>query len=311
MPPGLLKTGKETAGTDGIRKAAKFLLLLGREEAAEIMRHLSEDELLDISAAMAEVKQVSRAEAEGILREFGFLKVPPHSSSGGIDVARSFLTTAFGTEKAETVIKKVLPFGGDKPFTFLEDYEAHQITALLKKETSRVIAIVLRFLESRKASAVLQSLSAPLRVDVMKRLGHMDRLDTEALERMQEAMREKIRSQGKLVTQEVDGPSTLAAILKHMSLAQEERLLGVIDEANPELGREIKDKVYTLDLVLNVDDKELQDVLRTHPDGDIARMLKGRDMRVREKIMHNLSERRRAINRRRDPLLGRYSQAGS
>ena len=68
-----------------------------------------------------------------------------------------------------------------------------------------------------------------------------------------------------------------------MSLAQEERLLGVIDEANPELGREIKDKVYTLDLVLNVDDKELQDVLRTHPDGDIARMLKGRDMRVREK----------------------------
>ncbi len=295
IPPGLLKTGTEPQENEGVRKAAKFLLLLGQDEAAEIMRHLTEDELFDISSAMAGIKQVSKVEAEGILKEFGFLKVPPHSSSGGVDVARSFLTTAFGTEKAGVVLKKVLPFGDEKPFAFLEDYEAHQISALLKKEPSRVVAIVLRFLDAKKASSILQSLPASLRVDVLKSLGHMERLDTNALERMQDVLREKIRSQGKIVTQEVDGPSALAAILKHMSLDQEERLLGVIDEANPELGREIKDKVYTLDLILNVEDRELQMVLRTHPDEDIARMLKGRDMRVREKIMQNLSERRRQL----------------
>ncbi len=295
VPPGLLKTGREPSDNEGVQKAAKFLLLLGQEEAAEIMRHLNEDELFEISSAMAAIKQVSKGEAEGILKEFGFLKVPPHSSSGGVDVAKSFLTTAFGTEKAGAVLKKVLPFGDEKPFAFLEDYEAHQISALLKKEPSRVVAIVMRFLDAKKASAILQALPTSLRVDVMKSLGHMDRLDTNALERMQDVLREKIRSQGKVVTQEVDGASALANILKHMSLEQEERLLGVIDEANPELGREIKEKVYTLDLILNLEDRELQMVLRTHPDEDIARMLKGRDMRVKEKIMQNLSERRRQL----------------
>ncbi|WP_319417100.1 FliG C-terminal domain-containing protein [Marispirochaeta aestuarii] len=120
-------------------------------------------------------------------------------------------------------------------------------------------------------------------------------MDNDALDRMQTALREKIRSMGKVVTQEVDGPSTLAAILKHLSLDHEDRLLRGIEEANPELGKEIKEKVYTLDLLLNVDDKELQDVLRTHPDEEIARMLKGRDMRVSEKVLHNLSARRRQM----------------
>jgi flagellar motor switch protein FliG len=292
LPRGLLKTGPDG---DGTKKAAKFLLLLGKDDAASIMRHLSEDELLRVSSAMAGIRTVSKPEADALLREFGFLKVPPHTSSGGLDVARSLLTEAFGPEKASAVLKRALPFGGEKPFSFLEEYEAHQIASILKKESVRVISVVLRFLSPKRSSAVLQSLPVPIRVEALRRMGRMERIDTDALERMQAAIREKIRSQGKLVTQEVDGPAALAAILKHLSLDHEEQLLQNIEEADPELGRELKEKVYTLDLILNVADKELQEVLRTHPDEEIARMIKGRDMRVREKITHNLSTRRREM----------------
>lgn len=291
-PQGLLKTVKDG---DGVQKAAKFLLLLDKDDAAKIMRHFSEDELLRISAAMAEVRSVSSEEAKSLLKEFGFLKIPPHTSTGGVDVASAILTASFGKEKADQILKKVVPFGGERPFSFLEEYEAHQITTLLKKESPRVIALVLRFLSAKKSSAVLKSLPVTTRVEVVRRLGRMDKVDNDALDRMQTALREKIRSMGKVVTQEVDGPSTLAAILKHLSLDHEDRLLRGIEEANPELGKEIKEKVYTLDLLLNVDDKELQDVLRTHPDEEIARMLKGRDMRVSEKVLHNLSARRRQM----------------
>jgi len=291
-PPGLLKTVQDG---DGVQKAAKFLLLLNKDDAAKIMRHFSEDELLRISAAMAEVRSVSSEEAKSLLKEFGFLKIPPHTSTGGVDVASAILTASFGKEKADEILKKVVPFGGEKPFSYLEEYEAHQIGTLLKKESPRVIALVLRFLSAKKSSAVLKGLPVTTRVEVVRRLGRMDKVDSEALDRMQTALREKIRSMGKVVTQEVDGPSTLAAILKHLSLDHEDRLLKGIEEANPELGKEIKEKVYTLDLLLNVDDKELQDVLRTHPDEEIARMLKGRDMRVSEKVLHNLSARRRQM----------------
>ena len=292
LPAGLLKTGPDQEGT---RKAAKFLLLLSKDDAARIMRHLSEEELLRVSSAMADIRTVSRPEADALLHEFGFLKVPPRSSQGGVDVARSLLAQAFGPEKAATVLKRALPFGGEKPFSFLEEYEAHQISSILKKESIRVVSVVLRFLSSKRASAVLQSLPVPMRVEALRRMGHMERIDADALERMQSAIREKIRAQGKIVTEEVDGPAALAAILKHLSLDHEEQLLQSIEEANPELGQELKEKVYTLDLVLNVSDKELQEVLRTHGDEEIARMLKGRDMRVREKITRNISPRRRQM----------------
>jgi flagellar motor switch protein FliG len=291
-PAGLLKTVKDS---DGVKKAAKFLLLLNKDDAAKIMRHFSEDELLQISAAMAEVRSVTSEEAKNLLQEFGFLKIPPHTSTGGVDVASAILTASFGKEKADEVLRKVVPFGGEKPFSFLEEYEAHQISTLLKKESPRVIALVLRFLSARKSSAVLKSLPVTTRVEVVRRLGRMDKVDNDALDRMQTALREKIRSMGKVVTQEVDGPSTLAAILKHLSLDHEDSLLRGIEETNPELGKEIKEKVYTLDLLLNISDKELQDVLRTHPDEEVARMLKGRDMRVSEKVLHNLSARRRQM----------------
>ena len=297
--PGLVRFRRDSSRPVPIkretRKAAKFLLLLSKDDAARIMRHLSEEELLRVSSAMADIRTVSRPEADALLHEFGFLKVPPRSSKGGVDVARSLLAQAFGPEKAAAVLKRALPFGGEKPFSFLEEYEAHQISSILKKESIRVVSVVLRFLSSKRASAVLQSLPVPMRVEALRRMGHMERIDADALERMQSAIREKIRAQGKIVTEEVDGPAALAAILKHLSLDHEEQLLQSIEEANPELGQELKEKVYTLDLVLNVSDKELQEVLRTHGDEEIARMLKGRDMRVREKIMHNISPRRREM----------------
>lgn len=301
-PKGLLKTGSDD---DGTRKSAKFLLLIGKEEAAKIMRHFSEEELLRISRAMAEIKTVSKRESDALLREFGFLKVPPHSSQGGFDVAKSLLTEAFGPERAGKVLNKVLPFGGEKPFSFLEEYEAHQIASILKKESILAVSVVLSFLSPRKSSAVLISLPVSQRVEAVRRMGRMERLDGEALERMQTAIREKIRAQGKVVTEEVDGPSALAAILKHLSLDHEEELIQDLEEFNPELSREIKEKVYTLDLILNISDKELQEVLRTHPDEEIARMIKGRDMRVREKILHNVSSRRRMLIEEESDHLGR------
>ena len=63
----------------------------------------------------------------------------------------------------------------------------------------------------------------------------MDKVDNDALDRMQTALREKIRSMGKVVTQEVDGPSTLAAILKHLSLDHEDRCSGGLKRQIPNL----------------------------------------------------------------------------
>ena len=68
---GLLKiTGRETS----VRKAAKFLMLIGRDEAGKVLRHFTEPEIEAITREIAGIRRIEAAEAEKLLAEFGFLK---------------------------------------------------------------------------------------------------------------------------------------------------------------------------------------------------------------------------------------------
>src|SRR6056297_549755 len=62
---GFLKTGF------GHKKAAKLLLLLGKEQAAIVLKHLSQDEIEKVTGEIAKIKRIEKAEAEKILEEFG------------------------------------------------------------------------------------------------------------------------------------------------------------------------------------------------------------------------------------------------
>ena len=80
---GLLRTGF------GHKRAAKLLLLLGKEQASQVLRHLLPDEIEKVTAEIAGIKRIEKSEAEKILEEFGALAgeiaATPH---GGIEVAR-------------------------------------------------------------------------------------------------------------------------------------------------------------------------------------------------------------------------------
>jgi len=65
----LLKTGLEP----GLSKAAKFLLLLGTDEASKVISHLKSEEVEAVSREILKVKNIDAPEANSILAEFGWL----------------------------------------------------------------------------------------------------------------------------------------------------------------------------------------------------------------------------------------------
>ncbi|RKX94252.1 MAG: flagellar motor switch protein FliG [Spirochaetes bacterium] len=277
----------------GYRKAAKFLLLLGKKEAAEVLKHFSDEEIKAITREIATIKRIPKDESVKILEEFGYLKPKkPQITNGGVEAARELICYALGEEKGLEVFNKVLPFGGEKPFAFLEDLENEQLIMVLRKESAAVLAIIFSYLDPLKASVILEALHPDVQKQIVLRMSGMKRVAPEAVRAIETTLIERVRTQGKVVTEEIDGSSVLAAILKNMNLSDEGRILSELADVNEDISKEVKEKLFTVDSVLDLRDKDLQKVLRDYSDKEIAVLLKGQNEGFRKKIFGNLSSRR-------------------
>ena len=117
------------------RRVAKFLLLIGVDEAAKIIPHLSSEQTERIIPEIASIRSVDPDEASVILAEFQSL-LERARESGGVDTARNILEKAYGADRAEELLSKVVPFKGAKPFDYLNDADSERIYFLLKDESS-------------------------------------------------------------------------------------------------------------------------------------------------------------------------------
>jgi flagellar motor switch protein FliG len=287
----LLKTGDES----GLSKAAKFLLLLGTDEASKVLAHLKGDEVEAVSREILKVKNIDAAEANSILAEFGWLvKTKGWSVEGGAETAEKMLATAFGPEKARALMRKAAP-ETQKPFRFLKDYEPKDLYLILKDESAQVLSVIIPYLDPKKASGIIERLPEEQRVEIVKRVARLEKVDPEVLRNVEEGIRERIRRVGTVRHEEIDGKAALAGILRHVDPRFEARVLGELDEESPELSKNVRERLFTLEDILRVPDRALQKALRDFQDRDIALVLKGRDEAFKQKLLASVSANRKAM----------------
>lgn len=288
----------------GYSKAAKFLLLIGPDQAAEVLKQFSSEDIEKIVKEIAQVRKLDRKESSEILKDFSGVRPSrmkdwnlqcDGSVTGGPDRAREMLFSAFGKEKGSAVFNKVLPFGGRKPFDFFDELHPEQILVVLKNEPPYVLSTVLSFLEPKLSAKILSEMPAKSRQEIVMRIARQGEVAPGVIEKMEAVFRDRIRTQGEIITEEIDGKSVLADILKHMDLRAEEKILENITESNRALAEEIKDSIYTIDMILRMDDKDVQYLLRDFADSELAVIIKGKPDNIRDRILGSISERRRLI----------------
>lgn len=283
-------------GAPGIEKAAKFLLLLGQDEAANVIRHLKPAEIEKVSREIANIDRIDTTEANEILTEFGWLaKTQGANLEGGPEIAERMLQAAFGADKAKEVLRKAMP-ESIKPFAFLNDFDARQLMVLLKDESPQMLAMILTYIEPKLASGVLSELPAAMRADVIKRIARLDRASPDVIERVEAVLRDKAARIGRTdVGERIDGAAVLAGILKHIDGDLEDSILSGIDKDNPDLSRNIRERLFTIDDILRVPDRTMQKGLRELSEHDIALVLKGKSQEFRDKVLANVSQGKRTM----------------
>jgi len=276
------------------RRVAKFLMLIGVDEAAKIIPHLSSEQTEKIIPELATIRSIPEDEAKIILEEFKSLTARARED-GGVNTARNILEKAFGPQKAGELLDKAVPFKNGKPFEYLSEADPEKIKVLLKDETAPVRALVCSHLPPKKAAAYIQELKDDEKKEVILRLAKLKDMSPEIVAKIDEAMQDKLN---KIVTsnsETIDGKNILAHILKQMDSSEEEKILKRLSTTDPELGEDLRERLFTIEDIVNADNRFIQNKLQTMEDCEIAFLIHSKTDEFRNKILQNVSSNRRTM----------------
>ena len=290
---GLIKVPGEGGQKESpYRRVAKFLYLIGETQAAKVLQKLTRGQIEKVVAEMLTIRYVDKDEAAYLLSEFTALYNEAKNSTGGVETAQSILTAAFGGEKAQEIIERAVPPVPDRPFDFLDGIDGEKLTRLLSDELPATQALVLSQLEPKIAATYITGLTDTEKKDIVLRLARLKTVNPEILRTVSVSMREKLSRIRTGSSETIDGRAVLAAILRRSDSETEDFILHNIAESNPELEKNIRERLFTFEDVLIADDRFLQKKLAGMENTDIAALISYKPETFVKKILGNISKNR-------------------
>ncbi|MCQ2594449.1 MAG: hypothetical protein MJ196_04220 [Treponemataceae bacterium] len=273
------------------RRVAKFLLLIGTDEAAKIIAQLPQDQVEKIVPEIASIRRVDPEEKAQILAEFQGLMAKARES-GGVTTARTILEKAFGDQQAQDIMQRAVPYDGGKPFDYLQKFDGEQLTLILKDESVPVKALVLSQVKPAVAAAVINQMNEKERKETVLRLSRLTKFSPDILSRIDRTLREKAENVKTPASNSIDGRGALASILRKMDANSEKNILSNLSLVDGELESDLRKRLFTIDDVIAADDKFLQKKLHAMTDDTIAMIIHGKQPEFRKKILNNISKTR-------------------
>jgi flagellar motor switch protein FliG len=274
------------------QKAATLLMVLGPEAAGNVVRHLNEDHIETLSLEVARLDRVAPEQREGVINEFYELAVAQdYIAEGGVEHARMVLENAFGSDKAQEVIKRIEAAMQVVPFEFLKKADPNQVLSFIQDEHPQTIALILAYMPMNNAAMILSKLSSELRADVAARIAMMDQTPPDVIRRVEQVLEKKISTILNQEMTQAGGPKALVDLLNRVDRSTERLIIESLTESNPELAETVKNMMFVFEDIIQLDDRAIQAILREVEVKELATALKGVNPEVQEKIFKNMSER--------------------
>lgn len=276
----------------GVHKAAVLLLMLGPDEAAEVLKHLGPREVQKIGASMADMKPVSHEEIEAVLNDFD--KLTHTNSSVGVDsdeYIRTVLRKALGDDKADSIINRILGSQDSAGIESLKWMDAGQVADLIKNEHPQIIATILVHLDRDHACEILNLFTERLRHDVVLRIATLDGVQPSALRELNDVLNKLLSGNESVKKQAMGGTRAAAEILNFMGGDNEASVMEKLKEYDADMAQRIMDEMFVFDDIIEIDDRGIQSILKEVQSESLIVALKGANPELREKIFKNMSSR--------------------
>ena len=279
-----------------IQRAAVLMLLLGEQEAANIIQYLDPKEVQPLGAAMVSVADISQEAINTVLDEFlGTIKNQTYLGLGVHDYVETVLKRALGDDKAASVLGRIMPGSSSKGLEILRWMDSRAISDMIRSEHPQVISIILSVLEADVAAEVLNYLPAEQRPEVVQRIATLDAVTPAAMLELEAVMKKQFSSSSSSASSTLGGVKVAAKILNFTKTTP---LAGIISSATKmdlDLAQKIQDNMFVFDNLSGCDNRSIQVIMRAVEPDLLMVGLKGADEAVRSKFFDNMSTRARSM----------------
>lgn len=285
------------ANMNPTQKVAALLIVLGPKAATEILKNIPDEDLIEqITLEIANLNKVPLETLDSILEEFySIFQASGFISRGGIDYAKILLEEAYGSDKANNILDKLVTILNSTPFQFFNDADAQQLATSFQNENPQLIALILAYLKPEKSAAVLNCLPQDVQTAVAFKIAEMETTNPEIIADIEKIVENKFSSVVIQDFSKAGGIESLATILNRVDRATEKKIMESIEMKDKSLVEQIKDLMFVFEDIVKLEDRAIQRILREVDNKDLAMSLKGSNQEVKDKIFKNMSERARTM----------------
>lgn len=278
----------------GYQKAAVFLVTLGEDSSAEILKHLSEDEVNVVTQAVARIPNINAEQADNILEEFYQMTLAQEFIvKGGLDYAKKMLMTAFGPETTKRLMDRLSKALGSDVASFdaLQRADPQQLAKFIHNEHPQTIALVLSHLNPTQAASLLVSLPQKIRSDVAIRMANLDQISPEIIHKIASVIGQKLKTLGDFSRESYGGVRAVSEMFNRLDSGTSKDILADIEQSDTNLFETIRQLMFVFDDLLLIDSVGIKEVLSRVDRKVLTAALKGTSEQLRSHMFGAMSQR--------------------
>ncbi|MEH6697393.1 MAG: flagellar motor switch protein FliG [Brevundimonas sp.] len=279
----------------GPEKAAVVLLSLG-EDHTRLWQGLDDEEIKEISQAMASLGTVSASVVEDLLLEFVAGMTGSGAVMGSFEQTQKLLSSFMPPERVEGLMEEIRGPAGRTMWDKLGNVNEAVLANYLKNEYPQTVAVVLSKIKPDHASRVLTALPEDFAMECVQRMLRMEPVQREILDKIEQTLRTEFMS-NLARTSKRDSHEMMADIFNSFDRQTEARFIGALEERNREAAERIRALMFVFEDLAKLDPGGIQTLLRAVEKDQLALALKGASESLRELFFGNMSERASKIMR--------------
>lgn len=279
----------------GPEKAAVILLALG-EDHGTIWQQLDDEEIKEISQAMAGLGNVAASVVEQLLVDFISGMSGAGAIMGSFEQTQRLLAAFLPAEKVDTLMEEIRGPAGRTMWDKLGNVNEAVLANYLKNEYPQTVAVVLSKVKSDHAARVLAALPEDFALECVTRMLRMEPVQREILDKIEQTLRTEFMS-NLARTSKRDSHEMMADIFNAFDRQTESRFIAALEERNRESAERIRALMFVFEDLSKLDPGGVQTLLRAVEKDQLGLALKGSSDSLREMFFSNMSERAAKIMR--------------
>ena len=279
----------------GPEKAAVVLLSLG-EEHTILWQQLDEEEIKEVSQAMAGLGAVTASVVEEVLVEFVSGIGGSGALMGSYEQTQRLLASFMSGDRVDALMEEIRGPAGRTMWDKLGNVNEAVLANYLKNEYPQTVAVVLSKVKPDHASRVLTALPEDFALECVQRMLRMEPVQRDILDKIEQTLRTEFMS-NLARTSKRDSHELMADIFNSFDRQTEARFIGALEERSRDSAERIRALMFVFEDLSRLDPGGVQTLLRAVEKDQLGLALKGASDALREMFFSNMSERASKIMR--------------